>query len=201
MLPVTPMPALLTQTSRLPKVSTAASASARMSSARVTSAVTNVARPLRSRISASVSALPCSSRASEWTCCRRSEHTTAAPSAASARAIERPFPVLEPVTTAVRPWRRFPLMILSLLVYGRSAGERGVALGRIGNEAGLDLTGEVVREHLDGAGLEPFERGGDDLGGADHLQAGAHLRSHVRVDGTHVEGGHLGALAGKLEAQ
>ena len=57
MLPVTPMPALLTQMSRLPKVSTAVSARAFMSSALVTSAVTNVAWPPRSWIRASVSAV------------------------------------------------------------------------------------------------------------------------------------------------
>src|SRR5262249_16100855 len=89
------MPALLTSTSRRPKVSTVFLNSAMIASSLVRSAGSGSASPPLALMPAATSS---SSSA------RRATSTVFAPSAANSSAMPRPIPLLAPVTIAILPW-------------------------------------------------------------------------------------------------
>src|SRR5712692_6857483 len=164
------MPALLTSTSRRPKVFCTLANNATISSSRVRSAGNASASPPFCLMPAATS----SSSAA-----RRATSTVLAPSAANVSAIPRPIPWLAPVTIAILPCsclamffsRRGPTPARSPRYDERI--ERGRALALAVHHQRIDLDLGDLRHGED----QPAERGGDrgdrgDVGGRGAAHAG-----------------------------
>src|SRR5262249_9823139 len=133
------MPALLTRTSTAPSAASTSRTARPRSDALVTSSLTPVARPPRSRICSAVRSI-CS--------CERAQHATSAPAAPSASAIACPMPRLAPVTSATRPFRENQSRIVS------------ARAPRLRLELVLDQVAEPVLLNLTARGHREF---GDDF--------------------------------------